>query len=89
MEGNLQVPLGDSHMEGSPLEVEDRALHQDSQVQVLLEDLHCQGSLTEGTPGLQDNLGSLQQKEGHHQDNQQGILVQRFQDQQGLNCKTK
>jgi len=81
--GNLQVLLGDSHMEGSPLEEEDRAPHQGSQVQALLEDLHSQGSLMEGTPVLQDNLGSLQQKEDHHQDNHQGILVLHFQDHQG------
>jgi len=81
---NLQVLLGDSRMEGSPLEEEDRARHQGSQVPALLEDLHSQGSLTEGTPVLQDNLGSLQQKEDHHQDNLQGILVLHLQDHQGL-----
>ena len=86
---NLQVLLGDSRMEGSPLEEEDRARHQGSQVPALLEDLHSQGSLTEGTPVLQDNLGSLQQKEDHHQDNLQGILVLPLQDQQGLKEKKK
>jgi len=82
--GNLQVLPGDSRMEGSPLEAEDKAPHQGSQVQALLEDLHSQGSLTEDNPVLQDNLGSLQRKEGPHQDNHQEILVLRSQDHLGL-----
>ena len=87
--GNLQVLLEDSRMEGSPLGAEDRAPHQGSQVRALLEDLHSQGSLTEGTPALQYNLGNLQQKEDHHQDNHQGILVLHFQDHQGLKDETR
>jgi len=82
--GNLQVLLGDSRTEGSRLGAEDRAPHQGSQVRAPLEDLHSQGSLTEDSQVLQGNLGSLQQKEDHHQDNHQGILVLHLQDHQGL-----
>ena len=76
-------------MEGSSPEAEDRAPHQGSQVWALLEDLHSQGSLTQGNPILQDNLGSLQEKEGPHQDNHQEILVLRSQDHLGLKDETE
>ena len=82
--GNLQVLPEDTRRVGNLLEVEDRAPHQGSRVQALLEDLHFQGSLTEGNPVLQGNLGSLQQKGAHHQDNHQGILALRCQDHLGL-----
>ena len=82
----LQVLPGDTRMAGSPLEGEDRVPHQDSQAQALLEGLHFQGNLMEGSLVLQDNPGSLQQKEGPHLDNHQEILAlhSQEQDHQGL-----
>ena len=85
--GNLQVLPEDNRRVGNLLGVEDRAPHQGSRVQALLEDPHFQGSLTVGNPALQGNLGSLQQKEGPHQDNHQGILALRCRDHLGLEDK--
>ena len=82
----LQALPGDTRMAGSLLEGEDRVPHQDSQAQALLEGLHFQGNLMEGSLVLQDNPGSLQQKEGPHLDNHQEILAlhSQEQDHQGL-----